>query len=78
MSLYASREVFKDAIRWGPHAVVVAHNHPSGRPEPSLEDAVATGRLVEVSAIVGIPLIDHLVLGRDPYVSLRESGQVAF
>ena len=47
-----------------------------GDPEPSREDVVTTRRLVEASAIVGIPLIDHLVLGRDSYVSLRVSGQV--
>ena len=78
MSPVHGREVFKDAIRWGAHAVVVAHNHPTGDPEPSREDVVTTRRLVEASAIVGIPLVDHLVLGRDSYVSLRESGQVAF
>ena len=73
-----AREVFKDAIRWGAHAVMVAHNHPSGDPEPSRDDIVMTKHLAEVATIVGIPLIDHLVLGRDSFVSLREQGLVSF
>ena len=72
------REVFKDAIKWGAHAVMVAHNHPSGDPTPSAEDIVLTRCLVEASAVVGIPLVDHLVLGADRFASLRERGDVAF
>ena len=72
------REVFKDAIKWGAHAVMVAHNHPSGDPTPSAEDIVLTRCLVEASAVVGIPLVDHLVLGNGRFASLRERGDVAF
>lgn len=72
------REVFKDAIKWGAHAVMVAHNHPSGDPTPSAEDIVLTRCLVEASAVVGIPLVDHLVLGAGRFVSLRERGDVMF
>ena len=71
-----SREVFKDAIRWGAHAVIVAHNHPSGDPTPSREDAVVTKRLVGASAVIGIALLDHIVIGRGSHVSLRESGMM--
>lgn len=78
MSPVHGREVFKDAIRWGAHAVMVAHNHPSGDSTPSGDDLAVTRRLVEASAVVGIPLLDHLILGRDDFVSLRESGDVAF
>jgi len=78
MSPVHGREVFKDAIRWGAHAVMVAHNHPSGDAEPSRDDVVMTRSLVEVSTVVGIPLVDHLVLGRNSYVSIRESGLVDF
>jgi DNA repair protein RadC len=78
MSPVHGREVFKDAIRWGAHAVMVAHNHPSGDPTPSGDDLAVTRRLVEASAVVGIPLLDHLILGRSAFVSLRESGEVAF
>ena len=71
-----SREVFKDAIRWGAHAVIVAHNHPSGEPEPSRDDVVVTKRLVEASAVIGIALLDHIVIGSGSHVSLRESGMM--
>ena len=57
---------------------MVAHNHPSGDPTPSADDVVVTRRLVEVSKVVGIPLLDHLVLGRGRFVSIRSTGAVAF
>ena len=57
---------------------MVAHNHPSGDPTPSADDVVVTRRLVEVSKVVGIPLLDHLVLGRGRFVSIRSAGAVAF
>ena len=76
MSPVHSREVFKDAIRWGAHAVIVAHNHPSGDPTPSREDTIVTKRLVEASAVIGIPLLDHIVLGNGNYVSLHEIGMI--
>ena len=72
------REVFKDAIRWGAHAIVVAHNHPCGDATPSREDIAVTRALLDAAIIVGIPLIDHLVLGRDAFISIRESGEVRF
>lgn len=78
MSPVHAREVFKDAIRWGAHAIMVAHNHPSGDPEPSRADVVLTRHLVDASTILGIPLLDHLVLGRNAVVSLRASGDVVF
>jgi len=78
MSPVHGREVYKDAIRWGAHAVMVAHNHPSGDPEPSREDIVMTKRLADVANVVGIPLVDHIVLGRDAFVSIRERGEVSF
>lgn len=74
MSPVHSREVFKDAIRWGAHAVIVAHNHPSGDPTPSREDTMVTKRLMEASAVVGIPIVDHIILGHGNYASLRELG----
>lgn len=78
MSPVHSREVFKDAIRWGAHAVIVAHNHPSGDPTPSREDIIVTKRLLEASLVVGIPLIDHIVIGNPGFASLRDLGLVAF
>ena len=57
---------------------MVAHNHPSGDPAPSAEDVVLTRCLVEASAVVGIPLVDHLVMGNGRFASLRDRGDVVF
>ncbi|ACY12788.1 RadC family protein [Haliangium ochraceum] len=57
------REVFRPLIRRGAAAAVVAHNHPSGDPAPSAEDIALTRRLCEAGDLLGIPLLDHLVLG---------------
>jgi DNA repair protein RadC len=71
------REVFKSAIRFSAAAVILAHNHPSGDPEPSQDDILITARLVDVGKIVGISVLDHVILGQYGYVSLRDRG-VAF
>jgi len=71
-SLAHPREVYRSAIREAAGAVVVAHNHPSGDPEPSAEDVAVTRRLYEVGELLGIPLLDHVVIGEQGYVSLRE------
>lgn len=71
-SLVHPREVFGPALRAAAAAVVVAHNHPSGDPEPSAEDVAVTRRLVEVGQLLGVPLLDHVVLGEGRWVSLRE------
>ncbi|MEB3330292.1 MAG: DNA repair protein RadC [Candidatus Sericytochromatia bacterium] len=68
------REVFRPAVRAGAAAVVVAHNHPSGDPAPSPEDHALTRRLAEAGVVLGIPLLDHLVIGRAGFVSLCEAG----
>jgi len=67
------REVFRGAIRRGAAAVVLAHNHPSGDPTPSPEDIQLTRRLLQAGEIVGIEVLDHLVIGADAFVSLRET-----
>lgn len=71
-SLVHPREVFRAAIREAAAALIVAHNHPSGDPEPSAEDIAVTERLREAGEILGIPLQDHVILGDEGYVSLRE------
>lgn len=73
-SLVHPREVFRPAIAGNAAALVVAHNHPSGDPEPSQEDLAVTRRLVEAGRTVGIPLLDHVIVGRERFVSLRERG----
>jgi len=65
-------DVFRQAVREGAHAVIVAHNHPSGDPEPSRADIQLTQRLREAATILGIRLLDHVVFGDGRYVSLAE------
>lgn len=68
------REVFREAIRRNSTALVLAHNHPSGNPEPSKEDLEITRRLSEGGRLLGIEVLDHLIIGDGQYVSLRERG----
>lgn len=75
-SLVHPREVFAAAIREGAASVILLHNHPSGDPEPSADDEAVTRRLVAVGELVGIPVLDHLVLGRGRFVSMLERGLV--
>ena len=71
-SLVHPREVFRTAIESAAAAIVVAHNHPSGDPEPSAEDLAVTRRLIRSGRLLGVPLLDHVVLGDRRWVSLRE------
>ena len=68
------RELFKEAIRRSAAAVVVVHNHPSGDPTPSADDLALTRRLRKVGDVVGIEVLDHVIIGDERHVSLRESG----
>ncbi len=68
------REVFSAAVRERAAAVVCGHNHPSGDPAPSSEDRAFTARLLESGRVLGIPLLDHVVIGRDGYFSFAEAG----
>ncbi len=68
------REVFRDAIREGGAAVIVAHNHPTGEPAPSGEDITTTRRLAEAGKIVGIPVLDHVIVTNSSYYSFKEGG----
>ena len=55
---------------------MLSHNHPSGDPRPSKEDILVTERLLEAGKYIGIPILDHLVIGDRKYVSLREKNLV--
>ena len=70
------REVFRDALLGNAAAVVLAHNHPSGDPEPSRDDERVTARLVRAGRLVGIEVLDHLVIGGGEWVSLARRGLV--
>jgi DNA repair protein RadC len=73
-SLVHPREVFKPAVLHNAAAIICFHNHPSGNPEPSREDIETTNRLVEAGKIIGIEILDHIIVGDDGYVSLKERG----
>lgn len=73
-SIVHPREVFAPAIRHGAAALVVAHNHPSGDPAPSPEDIQVTKRLVSAGELVGIPVMDHVVIGDSRWMSMKEAG----
>ncbi|GAA0355129.1 RadC family protein [Bacillus horti] len=73
-SIVHPREVFKEAVKWSSASIIVAHNHPSGDPDPSREDIEVTKRLVSAGEIMGIDLLDHIVIGDGRYVSLKEKG----
>jgi DNA repair protein RadC len=72
----APREVFRDALLANAAAIVLAHNHPSGDPEPSRDDEAVTRRLVRAGELVGVEVLDHLVVGGRGWVSLARRGLV--
>ncbi len=73
-SITRTAEVFRGAVRRNCAAILVAHNHPSGDPEPSPEDIAFTDRLIEAGQLLEIEVLDHLIIGAMGYVSLRERG----
>lgn len=69
------REVFYPAVRHRAHSLIVVHNHPSGDPTPSLSDIELTHHLLRSAKIMGISLDDHLIIGKDNFTSLKETGK---
>jgi len=73
-SIVHPREVFQTALRYAAAAMILIHNHPSGDPSPSREDINVTQRLVKAGKIMDIPVLDHIVLGDNRFVSIKEKG----
>jgi DNA repair protein RadC len=67
-------ELFRDAVRLDASGVIMAHNHPSGDPTPSPDDLHLTAEALAAGRLLDIDLLDHLVIGHDAYVSLRDRG----
>ena len=67
-------ELFREPIRYSGASIVIAHNHPSGDPTPSPEDVHVTELVVQAGELLGIAVLDHLVIGHNRYVSLKEKG----
>ena len=72
------RDVYAPAIRERASSVLIVHNHPTGDPTPSKDDINVTKRLVDAGAVIGIPLLDHVIIGEERYFSLSENGLMNF
>jgi DNA repair protein RadC len=75
-NLVHPREVFAEAVKSKAASVILVHNHPSGDPEPSEDDLGITKRLAEAGKILGIEVIDHIIVTKDDFLSLKEKGLV--
>ena len=73
-SVIRTGEVFREAVRRNAAAVIIAHNHPSGDPSPSPEDVAVTRNLIAAGQLLDIEVLDHLVIGQQRFVSLKERG----
>ncbi|MBM7560762.1 RadC family protein [Fusibacter tunisiensis] len=73
-SIVHPREVYNRAVKRSAASILVLHNHPSGHVKPSAEDINITRRLKESGTLLGIPLIDHLIIGKDSYFSFKEEN----
>jgi DNA repair protein RadC len=76
-SLVRVGELFRDAVRQHAAGIILVHNHPSGDPTPSPDDLHLTAEAVAGGRLLDVPVLDHLVIGHDAYVSLRDRG-IAF
>jgi len=74
-SIVHPREVFRMAVKESCAGIIIAHNHPSGEVTPSKEDIGTTIRLKNAGDILGIPIIDHVIIG-DTYLSMKETGYI--
>jgi DNA repair protein RadC len=73
-SIVHPREVFREALKRSAASIICLHKHPSGDPAPSREDIEVTKRLVECGKMIGIEVLDHLIIGENKFVSLKEKG----
>src|SRR4029078_1187357 len=76
-SLVRSAELFRDAVRLNAAGIIVVHNHPSGDPSPSPDDLHLPAEALAAGPLRELHLLDHLIVGHDAWVSLRDRG-VAF
>ncbi len=76
-SMAAPREIFYYALKHKAVRILLLHNHPSGDPTPSREDLSLTSRIVQTGSMIGIPLIDHIIIGDNRYISLKQSGYIS-
>ena len=70
------RNIFKHAVLGNANYVMCFYNHPFGTPEPSQEDCLITERIRQAGEILGMPLVDHIIIGRNGFYSFRENGEL--
>ena len=68
------REIFLLALKYEAVHLILLHNHPSGDPTPSKEDIMVTKRIRDAGTLIGITLMDHIIIGDNRYMSLKEQG----
>ena len=73
-ALISPREIFMEALRRKAVHIILIHNHPSGNPNPSMEDTLLTKRIYHAGELIGISLSDHIIIGDQKYYSYRENG----
>lgn len=73
-SIIGAREIFQKALLANAVSIILMHNHPSGDSIPSREDIEVTKRIVEAGRVVGVELVDHIIIGRPMFTSLKEKG----
>lgn len=73
-SIVHPREIFREAVKRSAASIICAHNHPSGNPTPSQEDIDVTKRIQQAGNVLGIELLDHVIIGDDQFISLKEKG----
>lgn len=71
-SIAEPREVFREVLKYPTSAVILAHNHPSGNPNPSVEDIKITKNLINAGKILGIDVLDHIIIGDNEFRSLKQ------
>lgn len=71
-SLLSVRDLLAEALKCDAVSMVILHNHPSGNPEPSLEDIAVSRNIMQAGEVLGIRLLDHIIVGDRVYVSLKE------
>ena len=73
-SLFSPREIFLEALKAEAVNIILLHNHPSGNPLPSRDDIIATQRVKLAGEYIGIFLLDHIIIGDNKYISMKEEG----
>lgn len=76
MSVSHPREIFKEAMKNSSVYIILVHNHPSGDPTPSVADLKFTNQVYKTSKVIGIPLLDHIIIGNNKYYSFYDNGDL--